>query len=597
MRPCQGREESGVDRPGHGQLRTLSMFVFRRASSALNRSSKVVPGYFCKKPWAKDGHFRAFHNPNILICHAIHIKISKLILMHAKTSLALPLLWKEVRAKGILGAIWSRNSSSISTEHDMRQVSEAEVEARLAFDNPWWSQGEGVEQEFQDFPKRAYLPPFFELVADRGVRRAVVLLGPRRVGKTVMVYQAVQMLLDAGVLNTSILYLSLETPVYTGLRLEKLISLFQGRFQHAKDSELFVFFDEVQYLRDWEIHLKSLVDSYRHVKFVVTGSAAAALRMKSRESGAGRFTEFMLPPLTFAEYLRFIGREAALVETEPLEGSYVAKDIDELNAEFINYLNFGGYPEAVMIPAVQADTARFIKADIVDKVLLRDLPSLYGIQDIQELNRLFMVVAYNTGDEVSLEGLAQSSGVAKNTLKRYLEYLEAAFLIRRIVRIDDTARRFKRATSFKVYLTNPSMRAALFGPVDGSDGGIMGGLTETAIFSQWIHHADFIDCLHYARWKDGEVDIVACDDKFQLPQWIVEVKWSDRFFDKPEELHALLNFLKKNRLRADDVPLVTTRTRRGMKIGVHKDVTFSINYVPSSVYCYTVGKRIKFSKP
>lgn len=111
-----------------------------------------------------------------------------MILMHAKTSLALPLLWKEVRAKGTLGAIWSRNSSLILTEHDMRQVSEAEVEARLAFDNPWWSQGEGVEQEFQDFPKRAYLPPFFELVADRGVRRAVVLLGPRRVGKTVMVY-------------------------------------------------------------------------------------------------------------------------------------------------------------------------------------------------------------------------------------------------------------------------------------------------------------------------------------------------------------------------------------------------------------------------
>ncbi len=56
-------------------------------------------------------------------------------------------------------------------------------------------------------------------------------------------------------------------------------------------------------------HLKSLVDSYHDYRFVATGSAAAALRLKSNESGAGRFSDYVLPPLTFAEYLMFIGNE------------------------------------------------------------------------------------------------------------------------------------------------------------------------------------------------------------------------------------------------------------------------------------------------
>ncbi|HCE66765.1 MAG TPA: hypothetical protein DER40_04335 [Geobacter sp.] len=167
------------------------------------------------------------------------------------------------------------------------------------------------------------------------------------------------------------------------------------------------------------------------------------------------------------------------------------------------------------------------------------------------LNRLFTTIAYNSGDEVSLEGLSKSSGVAKNTIKKYLE---SALLIRRIHRIDKTARRFERATTFKVYLTNPSMRAALFGPVNRSSDA-MGSLTETAIFSQWFHETVFVDNLHYARWKNGEVDIVACEKSSQKPSWVVEVKWSDKPFANPGELISLVEFIQKNNMEIE--PLVT----------------------------------------
>lgn len=472
----------------------------------------------------------------------------------------------------------------------MLEISEQEVLDRLAFDNPWWEAGGGTEERYSRLPRRFYFQPFLSLVNDRTTNRAVVLMGPRRVGKTVMVFHGIQALLEAGVAGQSIFYLSIETPLYTGLPLEKLLNLFRQRFAHGKGEPLYVFFDEVQYLRDWEIHLKSLVDSYPSCRFVVTGSAAAALKLKSQESGAGRFTDFILPPLTFAEYLNFIGKDRELLdldEESKLAGPlyFFAKDIDALNREFCNYLNFGGYPEAVMSPTIQADPGRYIKSDIIDKVLLRDLPSLYGISDIQELNRLFTTLAYNTGHEITMEGLSRSAGVAKNTIRRYLEYLEAAFLIRRVHRIDHNARYFQRAASFKVYLTNPSMRAALFGQVD-ADATAMGHLVETAVYAQWLH-SRVVDNLCYARWKGGEVDIVHLDEATQKPDWMVEVKWSDRVVTVRDELRNCIEFSRRNVLHPGGI-LVTTRTLADHQ--THDGVHFE--FVPSACYAYTLGTNI-----
>ncbi len=471
----------------------------------------------------------------------------------------------------------------------MLEISKQDILSRLQFDNPWWAEGRNGKIFFENTPRRKYFEPFHQHILDVSVRRAIVLMGPRRVGKTVMVYHSIRALIDSGIDEQNILYVSLETPIYTGLALERILNYFQELFGHKRDALLFVFFDEIQYLRNWEVHLKSLVDSFANYRFIATGSAAAALRLKSTESGAGRFSDYVLPPLTFAEYLMFIDRESELIKARliaPHEFEYSALDIDALNQEFINYLNFGGYPEAVFSETIRKDPGQYIKSDIIDKVLLRDLPSLYGINDIQELNRLFTTLAYNSGNEVNLEGLSKSSGVAKNTIKRYLEYLEAAFLIRRVERIDRNAKRFSRAMCFKVYLTNPSMRAALFGQID-PDSNVMGSMTETAIFSQWQHSRSIE--LYYARWNSGEVDIVHLDLVKQSPDWIVEVKWSDLpYLSSPSELDNCVAFVSKNPQISQPL-LVTSKTIEHSNF-IYKGVHF--DFQPSSLYAYLLGKNI-----
>jgi predicted AAA+ superfamily ATPase len=472
----------------------------------------------------------------------------------------------------------------------MQAISPDDIIRRIRTENPWWDGDHTITEFHRKMKRRAYFDLFLPLVKTHSVRRAVVLMGPRRVGKTVMIHHAVQALLDEGVPPKSICYFSVDHPIYNGLSVEKLLNYYaQSSGVDHKSEQIYVFFDEIQYLRRWEVHLKSVVDTYPSIKSIASGSAAAALRLKSAESGAGRFTDFLLPPLTFYEYLHLLDKTDLLEEpprADQQRGTEVffAKNIEQVNEQFLYYLNFGGYPEVIFSPPIQADPARFIKSDIIDKVLLRDLPSLYGIGDIQELNYLFTTLAFNTANEISLGELSQNSGVAKNTIKRYIEYLEAAFLIKVVHRVDHNAKRFRRANFFKVYLTNPSMRAALFSPLKADDSAVA-SLAETSIFSQWFHSDT---TLYYARWHDGEVDIVHLGPK-QKVAWAVEVKWSDRYCDNPGELKSLLSFCQANGLKR---VLVTSKTKR---LSCNEGGV-QIEFVPASIYCYTVGYNVIHSK-
>lgn len=472
----------------------------------------------------------------------------------------------------------------------LKNISKIQVLERLKVENPWWI-ARTIDTDFNEMPRRLYFDLFRPLVYEHEIRRAVVLMGPRRVGKTVMLYHTIDDLLKNGISPHKIIFITVENPIYINIGLEQLFSYAKEAIGRSDEGGWYVFFDEIQYLKNWELHLKTLVDTYRDSKFVVSGSAAAALKFKSNESGAGRFTDFLLPPLTFNEYIHMKGLESIMIPStikwhQSEVDFYLTSHINELNQHFINYINFGGYPEVIFSEKMQANPGRYIKQDIVDKVLLRDLPSLYGIKDVQELNSLFTTIAFNTANEFSYETLSVQSGVDKKTIKIYIEYLEAAFLIKKIQRVDQSGKRFKREISFKLYLTNPSLFTALFAPVQITDEN-MGNMVETAIYAQWMHRDWFEPW--YARWKDGEVDMVGISEKNLKPIWALEIKWSNRYYDKPKSLKSLLNFCVDNKL---DKAIVTSID----KTGTMEEHFISLQFIPAAVYAYNVGRNTLMKK-
>lgn len=467
---------------------------------------------------------------------------------------------------------------------------EKQIIGRMKVENPWWTEG-AISSDYLKMSPRLYLNIFYPLIKSTNPRRAVILMGPRRVGKTVMMHHSIQKLIEEGISPHNIIYISVETPIYNKILLEHLFLLACDTLnKNPLKENLYVFYDEIQYLKNWEVELKSLVDTYRNIKFVASGSAAAELKKRSDESGAGRFTDFSLPPLTFYEYIHLKEYSNLMIPISHDWANAPAKiyscvDINKLNELFIDYINYGGYPEVVFSDKIKENPGQFIRHDIIDKVLLRDLPSLYGISDVQELNSLFTMIAYHSGAQFSYERLSKESGVQKTTLKKYINYLEAAFLIKVVRRTDDTAKSYQRESQFKIYLTNPSLRCALFEPINENNPEI-GDMVETAVYTQWFPRQG--NEIRYANWRQGkqqgEVDMVGLDISRQKPFWAVEIKWSDMYYNHPGDLKSLNYFMDRNSMQD---ALVTTTTLSGIKDLNGK----KIHFMPVACYAYIVGEN------
>lgn len=463
----------------------------------------------------------------------------------------------------------------------MSGISTKERKHRLESDNPWWRKPGEIEGK--NYTRRVYFPPFYELVRMTEFNRAIVLMGPRRVGKTVMSHQAIADLTEEGVNPKHILYVPLDRDAYSRMSLESILLAFLELNRVPKGERVYAFFDEIQYLENWEAHLKSLVDTYPQHRFVATGSAAAALKKKSTESGAGRFTDFTLPPLTFYEYMEFTDNKHLFGNPEsPVSAGKAMVNIDRINEHFVEYINSGGYPETVLSDGIRKRHDHFIKSDVVEKVLEKDLPTIFGISDVPELKRLLTTIAHHTGQEINMDRLSKDAEVTRTTIYKYLEYLETAFLIRRVRRVDRNIKRFKRDHTFKVYLTNPSMYAALFGAADKENGTLLGRLVETAVFSHLFNIIRKLEGPYYARWNDGEVDLVAMDITGIKAKAAIEIKWSDIPNEDLSEIKGLSDFAVKNNLDGEAGRVVCL---------TKKDLVFKpsgngmIGFMPASLFC------------
>ena len=290
-----------------------------------------------------------------------------------------------------------------------------------------------------------------------------------------------------------------------------------------------------------------------------------------------------MPPLTFAEFIDLRAATRGLFAYDAETGFAEAQHLGRQRQEWVDYLHFGGYPEVLFDDGMRDNPAQYIRRDIVERVLTRDLPQLYGVSDVRELNQFFTVLAYQTGEEVSPQALSkQSDGIRKETIGRYLEYLEAAFLVRVLDKVDFTARRLRRRMQYKCYLTVPSLRTALFAPLPSENDGF-GHVNETGVLAQWPPAGDHD--LSYARWPSGEVDLVGRDALTQKPAWAVEVKWSNRFYEKPSELKALAKFCHENGLGEATCTTIDKRGERQVR-GI------DVRYVTNAEYAYAVGKRL-----
>lgn len=468
----------------------------------------------------------------------------------------------------------------------MHVISDNDLFQRLAFDNPWWDFKDETRVKFKNPQRRVFFPAFYKQVMAAGDGHVLVLAGPLRAGKTVLMRQMVAQLIESGVPPTNVLFASMTTPSYTAADLSILFEMFCRRYRHGPDAEIYVFFDEIQYVADWEQAMLKLAKMRPKARIVGAVSAGSPSLKAGETAHDGRMSTFILPPLTFLEFLRFRGSEEQLFVANPEKPGKVGlrpKALGALNQEFHRYINFGGFLEGVLGRTEGAPAPTFIRDGVADRVLHKDLASLAGVNDPQDLNRLFGLLAFNTGREITMDELAKGVGIAKNTLRKYLDYLEQAFLIRRLSRVDKSAQRFQRAVAFKIYLTSPCLYAALFGPVAPNDQ-TFPRLVETALVSQWLG-AEAVDDLAYASWRGGGIDLLTMDPSSDVPDHVYEIDWSDSYA-KPGATPPgeLVDFVEGTNKNAMAYILTRSIARPAMMRGVE------LTLAPVALYAYWIER-------
>ena len=122
---------------------------------------------------------------------------------------------------------------------------EKQILGRLKIDNPWWTEGR-IPSYYQEMSPRLYLDIFYPLVRDVSIQRALILMGPRRVGKTVMLYHSIQRLIDEGVSPQNIIYVSVE-PLFIIISSWSSCFLWQNRYWIRKTARKNFMFSSTRY--------------------------------------------------------------------------------------------------------------------------------------------------------------------------------------------------------------------------------------------------------------------------------------------------------------------------------------------------------------
>ena len=405
-----------------------------------------------------------------------------------------------------------------------------DLKEMLLRQNPWWRNGE-VRESLRFRIEREELGTILDSLEKK---RILSIVGPRRVGKSTLMKQAISHLLASGTKPLEILFFSCDDPylLMSGITIADLIGLYENEILHLRleDSErrVHVFIDEIHMAADWQLHLKSFYDRGLPVKFVVSGSSATQLFHGTRESLLGRIEDLPVQPLSFFQFQRFheayrppLGLEGfwELLPKTPFfmdpRGyqealSKVAWKLSpfrpKLGRILGDFLLRGGYPESFDHENL-SDWFRILGEDILDRGLYRDIVRTYAITTPARLEAIVHVLAANSGQVHALSTLADTVGISRDTATVYLHYLEDAYLVavqdNHSSNVTKTVRRNKKIHLMDHGIVNAVLRRESLTPE--AEGQVV---EDCCVKEARGSASQRLDRVEYWRDRDREVDIV-----------------------------------------------------------------------------------------
>lgn len=415
--------------------------------------------------------------------------------------------------------------------------------------NPWWATGV-LPARYANTVPRETLPALMQGLSPS---RVTLVLGPRRVGKTVLLHQLVDLLLRKGVGRRNIVYLSADDPVLgdPATLLPEVIDYLthsDGVLPRAKEELLepsltYLLIDEVHAIPDWPRLVKGYVDRAAPIVFVLSSSAGAALHKGARESLAGRAQDLALLPFSLAEFAAYRGsvaadllqaasamwrdegvgpvvaRRAERLVAIQAESKGLGSELDRLTHD---YLRLGGFPE-YLSEEDDYRRARYFAETVIERVIYQDVPAISQIRSPFLMRELLSILLSRGPGIINIARLSSDFGVSHITVAEYLRIINVTMLNFILDRYAATPAGRQRGAKKSVPV-DPGLVTALSGwDMQGQNARGYEGLLAEVVVHAWLRrHQSGFEVLHWRESETKEVDFVIAQPGAVMP---IEVKW------------------------------------------------------------------------
>ncbi len=267
-----------------------------------------------------------------------------------------------------------------------------------------------------------------------------------------------------------------------------------------------VFLDEAQRIPDIGLTSKIIVDQFRHVQLILSGSSSFDLFNKLNEPLTGRKWSFRLWPVSWEEWQNHVGYVKA---TQDLE----------------NRLVFGFYPDVLN----QEQNQELVLSEIAESYLYKDILMYEGLKKPAVLKKLLQALAYQVGSEVSLQELGQIVGADPKTVDNYIDILEKAWIVFRLAPLSRNLRNEIKSKN-KVYFFDNGIRNAVIKqfqalPIRQDTGVLWENFLISERVKQISQELPLRNCYFWRTTQQQEIDYV---EEVNGAFFGYEFKWSEK---------------------------------------------------------------------
>lgn len=374
--------------------------------------------------------------------------------------------------------------------------------------------------------------------------KIITIPGIRRCGKTTMMELAVNQLLKDGVSKTRILWIGFDDERLVGMstdELDDIISSYMEMFPEISINETYMFFDEIQLIKNWEYFVLRLYKSYcKHI--FVCGSNATMLSTEVVSALRGYPLEYKTFPLSFHEYLRFTGIDGT---------SHLESDIAKIKAAFDDYNNFGGFPEVTLAKSESRKIE--LLQNYFTAMLYRDLVEHYKISNVSVVNYFIKRLLANISKPTSINKIfndlkSQGFKVSKNDLYLWSDYICNIFLFLRIPKYSKSLAQ-RQSGLKKYYCMDNGIHSSILLPQSNDNGTKL----ENTIFLQLCRIRSSVEEIYY--FQDGKECDFVLEDRGKIKN-LIQVSWSiNNSETKEREVSGLLKASQAT--NCDDMTIIT----------------------------------------